>query len=326
MRADRSNGQVAIGFSDGFAATVPEIWFDEKAEWKPAIDLPADITLWDSSLDPLPLGSFDTIRRSDAALATFLAALHTYGFAIARGVPTYLDGALDFASLIGPIRHTNWGGLADVKAIADAYDLTMTPRHLEPHSDNPYREPIPGYILLHCLRNDAEGGESTLVDGFYAAELLRVRDPAAFAALTGTRVSFRYEDRDTLLEHRGPLIEVDDGGRIVQVRYSNRTEFVEALPAAELDTYYRARRAFYQLINGDSTMTLTFKLKPGDLMMMDNFRLLHGRASYRLATGSRHMRQCYMDRDIVQSRRKILNRRTSMHATGDCGEHTEARG
>ena len=65
------------------------------------------------------------------------------------------------AGLMGPIRITNWGGMADVKAIPNAYDLTMTPRHLEPHSDNPYRDPVPGYILLHsatplplvCSRN-----------------------------------------------------------------------------------------------------------------------------------------------------------------------------
>ncbi|MEZ5593155.1 MAG: hypothetical protein R3F53_21585 [Gammaproteobacteria bacterium] len=31
---------------------------------------------------------------------------------------------------------------------------------------NPYRDPTPGLQLLHCLANDAEGGDSVVVDGF----------------------------------------------------------------------------------------------------------------------------------------------------------------
>ncbi|WP_284945892.1 TauD/TfdA family dioxygenase [Acidisoma cladoniae] len=308
--AHLADGQVSLVFSDGFEAAVPLAWFagsQDRAE----DDFTDDIILWDSGLNPLPFMDFDTLRRSDTALAAFLDTLHAHGFAVVRGVPVEMDGALDFAALIGPIRQTNWGGLADVKAIANAYDLTMTPRHLEPHSDNPYRNPIPGYILLHCLINDAVGGSSTVVDGFHAAKHLKEQDPAAFASLTRTEVKFRYADADTVLENRGSLIELDDLGRIVRTRYSNRTENVAPAPVAELDAFYRARQAFYSLIQKDSALTLTFKLEPGDLMMMDNYRLFHGRTAYRLETGSRHMRQCYMDRDVVQSRRSVLRTQTT---------------
>ena len=67
-----------------------------------------------------------------------------------------------------------------------------------------------------------------------------------------------------------------------------------------------ARAAFWKLIAPSSPLTLRFRLQPGELLMMDNYRLLHGRTGYTLATGSRHMRQCYMDRDTVQSRRRLL--------------------
>jgi gamma-butyrobetaine dioxygenase len=129
--------------------------------------------------------------------------------------------------------------------------------------------------------------------------------------LTRTEVKFRYADAETVLENRGSLIELDDLGRIVRTRYSNRTEDVAPAPVAELDAFYRARQAFYSLIQKDSPLTLTFKLEPGDLIMMDNYRLFHGRTAYRLETGSRHMRQCYMDRDVVQSRRSVLGMQTT---------------
>jgi gamma-butyrobetaine dioxygenase len=206
---------------------------------------------------------------------------------------------------VGPLRRTNWGGIADVKSVANAYDLTMTQRGLEPHTDNPYRDPIPGYIWLHCLTNAADGGDSTLADGYRAAQLLRERDPAAFDCLTRVSPGFRYRDETTWLESEGPLIELDNQGRIFRVRYSNRTERVEALPAEELARYYAARQAFYQLITSDE-LTLNLKLDPGQMLIMDNYRLLHGRRAFELAGGVRHLRQGYVDRDSTASRRLVL--------------------
>ncbi len=295
----------AIAFSDGFASHLPAAWLAEAI----ASETVSQHVHWDGTLDPaqFPTADLAAVQADAAALGALLDGLDAYGFALVRGVPLELDGGLELADLLGPIRVTNWGGMADVKAIPNAYDLTMTPRHLEPHSDNPYRDPVPGYILLHCLENDADGGDSTLVDGFHAAAILRRDDPAAFATLTGTDVTFRYHDATAFLEHQAPLIERNAAGAVVQIRYNNRTEMVGRLPIDQLDAYYAARAKFWQLIAPASPLTLRFRLQPGELLMMDNYRLLHGRTGYRLETGSRHMRQCYMDRDIVSSRRRLVH-------------------
>ena len=52
---------------------------------------------------------------------------------------------------------------------------------------------MPGIQLLHCLRNDAPGGDSTLADGLAAAEALAVADPAAHRACIETEMEFRYD-------------------------------------------------------------------------------------------------------------------------------------
>jgi gamma-butyrobetaine dioxygenase len=291
-----------IVFSDGFSTRLPARWLEGVLDRAPTDRR----RLWDGMLSDLPAGELAALQADPAALAAFLDTLNAHGFAIVRGVPREMDGALAFADLLGPIRLTNWGGIADVKAIANAYDLTMTPRHLEPHTDNPYREPIPGYVLLHCLENDADGGDTTLVDGFHAAELLRQGNPHDFAALAETRVTFRYHDETAFLENHGPLIETDGAGAVIRVRYSNRTEMVARLAVEELDRYYAARAAMWRLIAPASPLTLRFRLQPGELLMMDNYRVLHGRTGYSLHSGSRHMRQCYLDRDAVGSRRRLL--------------------
>src|SRR5699024_6153016 len=122
-----------------------------------------------ASLESLPEADFSTALQSDAALLAMLEDLQRYGFVRVRGVPAEENGMQGLIDRIGPLRRTNWGGIADVKSVPQAFDLTMTQRGLEPHTDNPYRDPIPGYIWLHCLTNAADGGDSTLVDGFRAA-------------------------------------------------------------------------------------------------------------------------------------------------------------
>lgn len=300
--AEASDEELTLNFSDGHSTTFTlATLFDKQTSDSPR-------QLWDAAQAPISEANFATALEDDSALLDMLDALHRNGFVIVSGVPADSDGMQPLIDRIGPLRRTNWGGIADVKSVANAYDLTMTQRGLEPHTDNPYRDPIPGYIWLHCLANAAEGGDSTLADGFMAARLLRQRDPSAYACLTRVTPSFRYCDADTYLESEGPLIELDSRGEPVRVRYSNRTEYIPALLAKELEAYYAARKAFYELITGEE-LTLHLKLDPGQMLIIDNYRLLHGRSAFQLAGGVRHMRQGYVDRDSTTSRRRVLQQR-----------------
>ena len=298
---------VAIAFSDGHACRY------ELDDLRRCVDrpLPDDLVgekrLWDAGLDPLPWHQYDAVKASPSALLDLAGALATFGFALLRGMGTEADELATLAALFGPMRETNWGRIADVKSMADGHDLSMTDRALEPHVDNPYRLPGPGYIFLHCLENGSGGGESTLVDGFRAAEALKAQDPAAYAVLSQTPVTFRYADPDAILEHYGSLIEQAPDGRVARVRFHNRADQVVAQSPAALTAYYRARREFAALVWSDR-LTLRFKLNPGEAYIVDNHRILHGRTAIDLSTGNRHLRQCYMDRDIVSSRQKVLLR------------------
>ena len=62
-------------------------------------------------------------------------------------------------------------------------NTAYTARGLENHTDLPYFEIPPGYQFLHCLVNDAEGGDSSAVDGFAVAEYVKKNDPETFELL-----------------------------------------------------------------------------------------------------------------------------------------------
>ena len=134
-------------------------------------------------------------RQDDpAARSVATTALVRDGLAIVDGLAGGSDGVgpsiSDVAGIWGPVRETSYGEVFHVRAEADPVNLAFTPRALNVHTDNPYRRPVPGFQLLHCLVASGTGGVTVLVDGFRAAESLRVDDQAAFDMLAGHRVPF----------------------------------------------------------------------------------------------------------------------------------------
>jgi gamma-butyrobetaine dioxygenase len=300
-------GVFRIRFSDGHEATF------SAAEILSEAALPANshdcppLQLWDGTLTELPRVRYRA-NPGPGELMSWLEPFLTLGFVIFEGVPTALDTVLRVGSQFGFTRVTNFGALFNVRSTPDASDLAYTSLALDPHTDNPYRAPVPGIQLLHCLTNETRGGLSTLVDGFGVAQALREQEPEAFAILTRTPVRFRYTDADTELTASAPPIELDVTGAVKAIHFSPRLDFVPLLAAEQLDAYYRARRLFDQRLRA-TQFEIRFLLQAGDLVMFDNCRLLHGRTGFDPREGLRHLQGCYIDSDGPRSLYRVLRRR-----------------
>jgi gamma-butyrobetaine dioxygenase len=300
-------GVIRIRFSDGHEADFLERDILAEAALPAGDhDLPAP-RLWNSTLQLSRRARWSS-QPSDEELADWLAQFLELGFVIFTQVPTQPGAILRVASAFGFTRETNFGALFDVRSIPEASDLAYTALALDPHTDNPYRCPVPGVQLLHCLVNETSGGLSTLVDGFAAAEALRARDAEAFRLLSQTPVRFRYRDATTDLVASAPPIELDVTGRVQAVHFSPRLDFVPLQPPVQLASYYRARRAFDHLLRSPE-FEIRFLLNAGELVMMDNRRLLHGRTGFDPAEGLRHLQGCYIDIDGPRSLYRLLRRR-----------------
>jgi gamma-butyrobetaine dioxygenase len=134
------------------------------------------------------LADWASYLGDDAVRAACLDAVASLGFALLRGVPARSGTVLRVAGTFGFVRETNYGKLFDVRVVGDPANLAFTSRAIAPHTDNPYRDPVPTLQLLHCLRDASRGGDTGLVDGFAAAAALRRADPASFAVLRPHRV------------------------------------------------------------------------------------------------------------------------------------------
>ena len=226
-----------------------------------------------------------------------LISFYKYGFVIFKNVPTKDNFLINFANSIGSVRRTNFGEFFNVKSKPNPNDLAYTSLPLSPHTDNPYRNPVPCIQILHCIENNVQGGLSTLVDGFTVTEKLKKDFPKYYKILSEVKVRFQFVDQNVVLEDWAEMIRVDENGEFKQVRFSPRLDFVPLLDLDKLELYYNARKKISELYNSDK-YRIQFKLSPGDLLMMDNYRLLHGRTAYDSNEGDRFLQGCYIDYDL----------------------------
>ena len=237
-----------------------------------------------------------------------LISFYKYGFVIIKNVPTDNNFIVKFANSIGSVRRTNFGEYFNVKSKIDPNDLAYTSMQLSPHTDNPYRNPVPCIQLLHCIINEVSGGFSTIVDGFTVCEDLKKNHPDYFKVLNEIKVKFKFIDKDVVLEDWSELIKLNDDGTFKQVRFSPRLDFVPILDKDQLDFYYKARKKLSEMYNSKK-YRIEFKLEPKDLIMMDNYRLLHGRTAYEINEGNRFLQGCYIDYDSTEGKLKHLIRK-----------------
>jgi gamma-butyrobetaine dioxygenase len=214
---------------------------------------------------------------------------------------------LDVVALFGFVRETNYGRFFDVVTEPSPANLANAGVGLGLHTDNPYRDPVPTLQLLHCLTASESGGETLLCDGVRVAEALRDSHPQDFALLCHNPVRFRYVDDEVDLDFRAPMIETDAAGEVHAVRYNNRSLAPLDLDTAMVADYYRAYRRFSLMLH-DASAVVSLRLSPGDLFIVDNRRVLHGRGAF--SPGRRHLQGCYADMDSLRSTLRRIERET----------------
>jgi predicted HD phosphohydrolase/alpha-ketoglutarate-dependent taurine dioxygenase len=222
------------------------------------------------------------------------------------------------------------------------YDLAYTPSRLGMHTDNPYRYPTPDFQLLHAIKQCSCYENITVpewqvktpcpecnvmnafVDGFAVLQRMADETPDLFDALTDTPVRFENDggDASSAIWHVAPHVELKPEYRnpgntprcrgaacVLAIRFSPKSGGYSPAPgsATEMDVFFKARRRLSELLH-DETMGISMQLRPGDIIVFDNTRLLHSRSAIVASDGERHVQGCYMDRDGVKLNHERLRR------------------
>jgi alpha-ketoglutarate-dependent taurine dioxygenase len=248
-------------------------------------------------------------QRDDPSLrARWLMRLVQDGIAFLRDIPSTEAGILEAASRVGRVSETNYGLAYDVRSVPQPENLAYSDLGLGLHTDNPYREPVPGFQVLHALVSSPDGGESLFADGFAIAEHMRATLPDDFAVLTRTPVPFLYRSKDAELYAERPLIQLSCSGEVSAVHYNNRSIAPLRLAARDAAPFYCAYRRLAGLLR-DARFHLQLHLGDGEIVVFDNQRILHGRTAFSSAKFPRHLRGCYLTRDSVFSEAALARRK-----------------
>ena len=268
--------------------------------------------LWNSSLQKnldLIQIDHDEILNSEKGLIKWLELLHHQGIAIVKNAPSANKSALPLLNRISHTRETFFKTPFEVINVPKPNNSAYTAHALRNHMDLPWFENPPGYQFLHCLINEAEGGNSSAVDAFAVADYLRNNEKEIFEILVNTPLRFRDKDY-TQVAHRSfyaPAITLTKDGDYNDIRFSVAT--MDALDCHPdiMEKVYKAHHRFGNLLHDDK-FQIKFKLEKGDIFSFNNRRLLHGRTAYNPNSGHRHLQGYYMDRDEIIGRLSFLKK------------------
>lgn len=264
--------------------------------------------MWDATIaEQVPRAEHADLLADQDQLLRWLVGVDRLGFGVLTDVPIADGEVARVAELFAHVRTTNYGRWFDVRAVIDPTNLAYSSLGLPAHTDNPYRDPVPTLQLLHCLESTAAGGDNVLVDGFRVADEIRRAHPEGFKLLSTRPVGFAYSDDSSDVRAAAPLIELDPFGVVRVVRCNSRSMSPPQMAAAELVVWYDAFSLLCRLLD-DPRLQVRIHLEPGDLFIVDNRRVLHGRTAYDATAGSRHLQGCYADIDGLRSTIAVLRR------------------
>lgn len=303
-------------FSDGHRARLELAGIERAIGWRDDPEEPPPREPWTTPLAEFPYVdwadiTFDPAAEDLDAVIEFLSAFFRHGYVVLRNTPAEVGTVARVADRLGYIVGQNFGWVFDVEMKQSPTDLAYTAIELLAHSDEPYRRPVPGIQMLHCIYNGAPGGDSTLVDGLAAANALLAEHPDWHAALVETEVEWRYDMGSDTVVNRGHILEYDRHGRYTQIRTNNKLDEPLVKPGVDLSGFYAGRRWLAEWTN-DPAHQVTFRLEPGDIMFMDNHRALHGRTAFDPTQGRRHLQGCYIEHDGPDTMYRLAVRRRAI--------------
>ncbi|WP_163559391.1 TauD/TfdA family dioxygenase [Halomonas sp. NO4] len=301
-----TDGHLQLTWPDGHESRFDGGWLHQRRPGQAAASpLPAPRP-WDDAyrLERIRHADFTGSATGERA---WLEALIRDGLVLLEEGPLADEEVSRLATRIGPLRATNFGARFDVQSKPNPNNAAYTAIGLALHTDLPNWQHPPAIQLLYCLENDAEGGESLFADGYQVAETLRREDPEAFRLLSETPIDFRFQDEEQDIAICAPILACNADGRVVEVRFNNWIRDTLRLPAEVIEPWYRAYHRFWTLLH-EPRHQLDLSLRPGDMIAFDNRRVLHGRAAFDPNTGRRHLQGTYLDRDMLESRLRVLAR------------------
>ncbi|TRX75444.1 TauD/TfdA family dioxygenase [Pseudomonas mangiferae] len=229
-----------------------------------------------------------------------LAGLHQ--LVLLRGFSSFADGEAmtRYCEGFGPLLYWPFGAVLELREEAAPEDHIFASHYVPLHWDGMYLQQVPEFQVFQCASAPAqgEGGRTTFA---HTPLALRLADEASRALWAGTQGHYQRSAAHYSSVARAPLIERHPRRHYPVLRVCEPP--VDGDPAFINPSEYR-----FEGLGGDERGRLLGSLRQalydprafyahrwqsGDLLIADNFTLLHGREAF--ASGcARHLRRVHV--------------------------------
>ena len=141
-----------------------------------------------------------------------------------------------------------------------------------------------------------------LVDGFSVMAFMTRNHPEHAATLRREPVTGQYRGDGVILEATRPIFRDDDTGAPLQISFNNYDRADLPYAGSRTDRLYEAMRVADTLLNSRERQW-RHTLRAGQALVIDNWRILHGREAF---SGSRRMRGAYVNREDFERALRLL--------------------
>ncbi|KAK7086523.1 hypothetical protein SK128_012504 [Halocaridina rubra] len=297
-----------IKWPDGHKSeyTYKYLWQNTYEGWNASYKNPQ--RLWKAATFPSP--QLTTVPLSDIldpkkdGLKRLISSIIVHGLGFISEVSPDVESTRAAVETISPVRTTFYGTVWSFEDNLERADTAYTNIYLGAHNDTTYFTESSRLQVFHCLKKAPQGGETLLVDGFSVAEEFSARHPEGYAFLSSAAIPSEYigdgqhmATLDTVLKHNPAT------GCLQQIRYNiyDRAP-LSSIPLEKIHEFYLHMRNIGKIVRNPA-YEYWLQLEPGTVLIIDNWRLMHGRNAY---SGPRIMGGCYISNDDFTSKARVL--------------------
>ncbi|XP_050686095.1 trimethyllysine dioxygenase, mitochondrial-like isoform X2 [Eriocheir sinensis] len=265
--------------------------------------------LWTAYTFPKPeqtTVSFDEMKSLQKdGVKKVVGAIIKHGFAFISEVPTDVESTRSAVEKICAIKRSFFGEMWGMEGSDLMHsDTAYTSEFIGAHTDSTYFSQACRIQVFHCLEVASEGGENLLVDGFSVAQQFKEKYPEGYAFLSSESFPSEYLEEgqhhsslDTVFKHN------PETGCLSQFRYNiyDRAP-LSSIPHEKIQDFYIHFSNLTKIIR-DPKNEHWLRLEPGTVLLIDNWRVMHGRRSF---SGRRAMIGCYLDNEEFTSSARVL--------------------
>ncbi|KAI1435931.1 Clavaminate synthase-like protein [Xylaria sp. CBS 124048] len=278
--------------------------------WRPSQQRPPipDIRPWSAETltAESPFFPYESLMTDGTDYRNIMSTLNRWGIIFMQGVPAVEDAVEKMVQRLGYLQETFYGRTWDVVSKPNAENVAYTSGKLDFHQDLLYMRNFPRLQLLHCLANSARGGESIFCDGYRIGFQFAQLYAKSRNSLLGRKVNYSYiRGEHAYRQARMVLAKVGiNWSPLFQDPIQPDLMTPEGLE--KYNKWFVSIQRLKTLIE-NPLGTFKHRLQPGECVIFDNRRVLHGRHAFDPSSGERRLKGAYVDDDSYMSKLKSLN-------------------